>query len=188
MEDHRTISPEYQQLNSELHSNPRYGCNSARHLTRVTDALELVGGTTVLDYGCGKGGLVREIQSRPSLGIDIQGYDPAIPEFSDPPRPADLVISTDVLEHIEPELLRNVLTEINSMAGKAIIYLIALRLDSTKLLPDGTNPHKIVKPWTWWVERLVTVHKGFSIEVLDRKKDHHVVFRLIKTSEISSPK
>jgi len=38
-------------------------------------------------------------------------YDPVFPEYGEP-RPADLVCCIDVLEHIEPDLVDNVILEL----------------------------------------------------------------------------
>ena len=43
--------------------------------------------------------------------IDYRPYDPAFPEYGEP-RGADLVCCIDVLEHIEPDLLDNVLDDL----------------------------------------------------------------------------
>ena len=96
----------------------------------------------ILDYGCGKG----------RLGTNKK-YDPALPEFSEEPEPADLVVCTDVLEHIEPECLDNVLRHIRSKMLKAGYFTIGCS-PAAKKLSDGRNAHLIIRPPEWWVEKL----------------------------------
>src|SRR5688572_1552544 len=111
----RRISEEYRDANRRLHeSNPKYGSSSARWAPKVLELIKTTGSLSVLDYGCGKGGLSAAL---PQLGI--REYDPAIPGKDTDPEPADLVICTDVLEHIEPSCLHDVLTHLRAVTKKA---------------------------------------------------------------------
>jgi cyclopropane fatty-acyl-phospholipid synthase-like methyltransferase len=101
----------------------------------------------VLDYGCGKGYLAKEIP------FPIWEYDPAIPGKDATPRAADLVACLDVLEHIEPELLDFVLDDIRRCV-KQIGYFVIHTGPSSKTLADGRNAHLIQQTATWWGERL----------------------------------
>ena len=61
----------------------------------------------------------------------------------------DLVFSNDVLEHIEPEYVTNVLQHINALADK----FIWLRIDTNparKVLQDGRNAHISLNSSDWW--------------------------------------
>ena len=122
------------------------------------------GCNSLLDYGCGKGSLVKCFQDR-HPAIPTQGFDPGHPDFTNPPEPADMVVCTDVLEHIEPELVTNVLQDIRCLSRKAAFFVIALREDSSKLLPDGTNPHKVVQDIGDW---LMAFNKAWG------KKSHEI--------------
>ena len=61
---------------------------------------------------------------------------------------------SDVLEHVEPEYLDNVLETIRSLTEKVAYFVIATSLDGTKTLPDGRDPHLIVEDGEWWVDRI----------------------------------
>ena len=141
------ISTSYQEQNRQLHElREDYGSRSARHAGKIRELMSQYGCETVLDYGCGKGALVRELPG-------AKGYDPALPEYSSPPEPADILVCTDVLEHIEPECLQNVLQDLSRCCGKILYAIIATR-PASKSLPDGRNAHLIVESAEWWMDQL----------------------------------
>lgn len=145
-----TITEDYRALNAELHRTRKdYGRRGGRHAARVLKLLKMFNASTVLDYGAGKGGLKAALPD-----VDVREYDPAIPGKDTPPEPADILVCTDVLEHIEPECLDDVLAELERLTLKVAHVVIATQPDQTKLLPDGRNPHLIVQPASWWQDRL----------------------------------
>jgi 2-polyprenyl-3-methyl-5-hydroxy-6-metoxy-1,4-benzoquinol methylase len=143
------ITEEYKKLNAELHeSNELYGTSGAKYGTFVADLMNRANTTDLLDYGCGKCTLAKGLE-----GCSVRGYDPAIPEYSALPEPADVVSCTDVLEHIEPELLDNVLAHIESLTNKAA-FLVASTVPAMKILADGRNAHLIVQSGQWWFNKI----------------------------------
>lgn len=172
----KTITPEYATLNQQLHDTCAfYGCNSHQHEPIVWRLMVEHGCNSVLDYGCGKGAFVRCMAER-HTGIPCQGYDPGHPEYLDLPKPADMVVCTDVMEHIEPELVINVLREIKMLSYKAVFFVIALRLDSSKLLPDNTNPHKVVQGVDDWLADFneAWTRKGWESTIHDYAPDKQI--------------
>lgn len=142
------ISDEYRKLNEDLHrTNVAYGVGAARHAPIVLKLAQRLKTTSILDYGCGKGYLAK------SLPFPIWEYDPAIPGKTDSPRPADIVVCTDVLEHIEPDHLDPVLMDLRRCMRK-IGYLVIHTGPSTKKLGDGRNAHLIQEKLDWWTHRL----------------------------------
>lgn len=101
----------------------------------------------LLDYGCGKSTLAN------NLPFSIQQYDPAVDKYKALPSPADIVVCTDVLEHIEPELIDNVLAHIASVMKRAA-YLVANTRPAVKTLADGRNAHILLRPPKWWCEKM----------------------------------
>ena len=85
--------------------------------------------------------------------MDVRNYDPAFPEWAGEPGQADMVYCGDVLEHIEPEYLDNVLDHIRDCARLGAILLPAL-IPARKHLADGRNAHLIVQPVGWWTKRI----------------------------------
>ncbi len=142
------ITDEYLQLNAELHvSNPNYGTSSARWAPQVRQLAERLGTRDILDYGCGKGLL------KQALDYPILEYDPAIPGKDKSPNPADIVICTDVLEHIEPACLEYVLDDLQRLTRKVAFLNIATG-PAKKILADGRNAHLIQEQLPFWLPRL----------------------------------
>jgi hypothetical protein len=88
-----------------------------------------------------------------------KGYDPAVDQFKTIHQKSyDCVFSNDVLEHIEPEYLDNVLKHIWQLADKYIWLRIDTR-PARKTLMDGRNAHLILETKEWWENKLQQ-HQG----------------------------
>lgn len=151
------ITDTYRELNRKLHSDqPAYGTSGKfkRHVHAVRCLIETHQSLDVLDYGCGK----RTLQD--ALGFGITNYDPALEGFDATPGPHDIVACTDVLEHIEPDCLADVLADIRRCTKKAAYLVIATR-PANKILADGRNAHLIVEDFHWWKTRIEAA--GFQI-------------------------
>ena len=148
----RLISDAYKKLNEELHkSNPLYGTKAAKHEPAVANFVTTTRAASLLDYGCGKGMLKPALQALcPSL--DIREYDPAIAGKSARPDPAEVVVCLDVMEHIEPEALQEVLSDIRSVTKRYAIFTVAVK-EAKKVLADGRNAHLIVQLKILWAEQ-----------------------------------
>jgi hypothetical protein len=139
------ISEDYCGLNRHMHKQyGDYGGGGQRHFHEVKEIAESMGTTDILDYGCGKSTLSMQFP------YAIKQYDPAILRFSALPEPADLVVCTDVLEHIEPDLIGNVMKHLQTLTRKGI-FAVAATGPSLKYLPDGRNAHLIVETPRWWL-------------------------------------
>ena len=84
----------------------------------------------------------------------FQHYDPAIPEWSAPPAPSDFVVCIDVLEHVEPEFIDNVLDDLARLTLK-IGFFTVTTVPAKKTLPDGRNAHLIQMPPGWWLPKFL---------------------------------
>lgn len=146
----RLISEEYIRMNARLHqANESYGTSGRNYADDVLKVHSIVQAVSILDYGSGKGTLKASLPQ----GLDVREYDPAIPLIAMHPEPADLVVCTDVLEHIEPDYLAEVLEDIHSLAVKGVYLTVATR-PAKKFLEDGRNAHLIVEPATWWISKI----------------------------------
>ena len=152
------FTPEYAALQKQFHlERPDYGISGSRYAEHIAQLAKKMGTRDILDYGCGKATLQK------SLPFPIQNYDPFIPEYMGPPHSAELVVCTDVMEHIELECLDAVLCHIATLTQKIVFFQIATR-PAAKTLPDGRNAHLIQQPVNWWLNRLMTY---FNIHHLD---------------------
>ena len=100
----------------------------------------------ILDYGTGQGSLVDALVAR---GMMVRGYDPAVEAYAAEPIPADIVVCTDVLEHVEPESLSDVLFLLQVLTIQVLFVVVALE-PCGKTLPDGRNAHINLKTAGDW--------------------------------------
>ena len=108
---------------------------------------------SLLDYGCGKGAMLQQLRQKYPF-LHCLGYDPAVSIYSQKPKQKfDVVFCNDVLEHVEPLYLDNVLQFIEHHSKK----YVWLRIDTqpaNKILSDGRNAHLIIENEDWGRERL----------------------------------
>lgn len=112
---------------------------------------------SVMDFGAGQTtleGKVRELIPERYEQLIWTNYDPGIEGIDIAPTGIfDLVLSSDVLEHVEPDQLPQVLKWLYERTKYYQYHLIAC--DPCKsTLPDGRNAHLIVETPEWWFNRL----------------------------------
>lgn len=151
------ISPEYLAANVELHSRGGYGISGGKWARDVFRAAKEIEARSVLDYGCGRGTLFQTLRAGGAgdqVGFEMREYDPAIPGKDARPEPADLVVCGDVLEHIEPECLYAVMSDLRDLAKRAV-FLVVATVPAKKVLADSRNAHLIVEPTSWWLPKIM---------------------------------
>ena len=143
---------------------------------------------TLLDYGCGKAipydkercrevDLRNPIQELCSLeSFDL--YDPAYEKYATlPDKKYDIVVCTDVLEHIAEQDIDYVLTEILSHSKKIVFLNISCQ-PALKHFKEGKfkgkNVHISVFDPSWW---------GHKIGNIWNKFNHLKVYTLCETKE-----
>lgn len=142
------ISEAYKEQLEEKHrTGAGFGKSGHRWAAIVKELAEMLETQDVLDYGCGKGELNLH------MPYQIKQYDPAVPKFSATPQPADIVVCTDVLEHVEPEYTDAVLADLERVTKKKLLLNISSRM-AEKTLPDGRNTHLVVEDAFWWIRKL----------------------------------
>jgi hypothetical protein len=165
----RLISPSYRDQQTELHKNPDYGVASTHFAPVVSRIINDYKVQELLDYGAGKGRLAESLDV--DHDITVQQYDPAIPEFSAEALESEMVACIDVLEHIEPELLDNVLDDLKRVTRSIGLFTVATE-EAMKTLNDGRNAHLIVEPASWWLPKIM---ERWDLHTFQRRDDGFMV-------------
>lgn len=175
----QTFSDNYADLNTKMHNRPKgFGRDGVSRVAHFLTVAIDYHPKTVLDYGAGQGTFKDEYIRVSDLGetnlnLSITNYDPAVERHNVKPEGVfDMVVCTDVLEHIEPEFLDNVLQEIWDYTGKAAYLLISCR-PAKNILPDGRNAHLIQEDPQWWVDRIVSDIHPWKVVSRGEKPDKH---------------
>lgn len=168
------IDPEYQAQIQSMHAGGKFD-NGAKQYKLIEPFVQKYQPSTMLDFGCGKGALIREIKTHFPDTL-CWGYDPGNPLYAVmPPRTFDAVISTDAIEHIEPEHLADNLALIGSKIERCGFFRIACH-PAKKFLPDGRNCHLIVAEPDWWrvqvLQHMPVEIVWERVEVFDRRDKH----------------
>lgn len=148
------ISADYLEEQRRLHGAPRgYGGSGRKWADDVLALALKYRARSILDYGCGRGtlghALLEQYLASDDLDFDVREYDPAVPEKSRLPAVADLVVCTDVLEHIESDRIWNVLEHLASVTRCAAFIVVSL-VASNKQLSDGRQAHILLRSVEWW--------------------------------------
>lgn len=172
------ITEQYRAEQAALHAKGNYGTAALQYGKVVGGLLSTTGARSVLDYGCGS---KRSLLQALSLPPDVvyEGYDPAIPEYAGAPMPAELVCCIDVLEHIEPTLLDNVLDNLSDLCDPYGFFTVHSG-PAVKVLSDGRNAHLTQEGPEWWMPRFKQrfevldtqpIASGFVVVVRSLKSD-----------------
>lgn len=152
------ISRLYWKSQRKMHANPRgYGKHGDAWAGTVAELARRYAIGSILDYGCGQGRLGVALREQ---GFHVRDYDPAIEGVSGMPLFADMIVCTDVMEHVEPDKLDNVLGHIRALARKLVFFVIATR-PAIKRLPNGKNAHLTIESEEWWQARVLG--RGFTL-------------------------
>lgn len=161
------ITPAHKSLYALHYQNKPSKLVPNSHLDQVVRFANEIDAHSIVDYGCGGYASIDGFCS-----LSVHNYDPAIPAFSALPPTADLVVCLDVLEHVEPDCVDEVISHIRDLAIKGI-YLTVSCSPSTKTLPDGSPWHCFVKDYEYWEEKFIDFdvleYDGKRKQVLGRK-------------------
>ena len=153
------INEDYKRQLQEMHStNTKFVGSGEKKLKKIRKFLNQYTPTSLIDFGCSHGELLPLLVEH--YNIRAVGYDPGVAEFENIPTTAvDCLTSTDVLEHVEPEMIDDTLKIINTLFTKSAFLLIA-SYPAKKSLPDGRNAHLIIESFDWWKTKLETFIDG----------------------------
>ena len=147
------ISPDYRKEMERLNEARTFGSAGRTFGLMVSEIVRKAGITHLLDYGCGKM-LLRDVIKNPPEGFMYQAYDPGIPDLADPPSPAEMVVCLDVLEHVEPDCVEEVLDHLEDLT-QLILFATVCTGPAVKKLSDGRNAHLIQQPLEWWLPKIM---------------------------------
>ena len=106
---------------------------------------------SIVEYGCGRSRLCDDLDY---AGASYTRYDPAIPGIDElTTNEAELIINTDVLEHIPLPDVDNVLASIASLGDK-VFFNICTR-PASEVLPNGSNAHCTLLTANEWLDRVL---------------------------------
>lgn len=159
------IRDEYvEQLRQHRGNDPDWGGSAVRNagdaIVRWLNKHKAI--ATVLDFGCGAGTLKPFIEKNARAGITVDEYDPSVDGKTRLPTDTyDLLITTDVLEHVEPASLDDTLRWMNGHSRRQFHHIDC---NETKdRLPDGRDVHLIVQPPEWWLSKLQYSNPGWAL-------------------------
>ena len=172
------ITDEYRRQQEVMHENPNYGTASVTFAPIVAQIIEKLQVTDLLDYGCGKMRLFDALKGKVKHQMRFQAYDPAIERLAGRPIPSPMVTCIDVLEHIEPDCLDDVLDDLQSLTMFVGFFSVSCK-PANKTLPDGRNAHLIQESPEWWIPKFTSrfelhtfqvVPSGFYVIVYKREQ------------------
>lgn len=147
------ISSDYQALLKREHKERRWGAASQhRNFADIKNWALRQNCRTILDFGAGCGALQFDMEAA-DCGISVTDYDPGTASDHLPGRPHDLLVSCDVLEHIEFRYLPATWDYFEKIAVRAMYHVIATRQAKARLV-DGSVAHLIVEPADWWLREI----------------------------------
>jgi hypothetical protein len=159
-----TISESYRQQQVKLHEDPNYGVASVGYAPLVAHVVRRYDVKHLLDYGAGKMRLKAALGDQ-DIDIGYTPFDPAVPGWDAPPEPCDGVACIDVLEHIEPDCLDEVLDDLARVTQRVGIFTVSTR-PARKVLEDGRNAHLIQQPGRWWLPRFLERFELATYQIL----------------------
>lgn len=170
------ITDEYRELNKKFHERERnagtpWGVSGRKYYKQVYNFANKIGAKSILDYGCGSSTLKGAFYGHGTLDdFDFREYDPCVPG-KDAKRPdkADLVVNTDVMEHVEPQFINDTLLELYNRSEKGLFMVIAT-ISSSEWLTSEINAHRTVENADWWINRIQSLGIRIDEVFVDRKK------------------
>lgn len=156
-----SYSNSYKEELKDLHRSKAFGTKSSIP-QEVVNCIERYQVTSILDFGCGKGNFLTTLKEN-YPDIEIFGFDPGNDLFSTLPAKVDMIYSSDVLEHIEPDHLTETLIDLKTRCSKVMYHLIACH-PAKRGMKDGRNAHLIIESPNWWRSKLQSVDYRISSE------------------------
>ena len=150
-------------------SNQNYDNPSDYIANVVSDLINANHFTSVLDYGSGKGWLMKALSV--SHNVDYRCYDPAVTQFERQPSPEELSVCTNVLEHVEPEKIDSVLDHLQALTQK--LLMLSISHCSTMPIYQGEGSQPLISHSShWWLPKIV---ERFTLDYLIRSPEEILI-------------
>lgn len=146
-------SSQYLKELEQLHSKKTFG-TAASLPESVKLLIDNYNIKSMLDFGAGKGNTSITIKNQYPT-INLYTYDPVTFPI-ELPNSVELIYSSDVLEHIEPNLIDETLLDLSSRSTRFQYHLIACH-PAKKSLSDGRNAHLIIESPEWWKNKISSI-------------------------------
>jgi 2-polyprenyl-3-methyl-5-hydroxy-6-metoxy-1,4-benzoquinol methylase len=158
------ISKEYKEKIVTRHTKKSWGGPISKHVpSLVYKNMILTKANSILDYGAGSGLFKEKMDIEyPNAKFNIHEYEPGIIGKDEDPPICDATVCLDVLEHIEPDKIDNVLQHIYDKTNKWA-YIIICCIPSYNTFPDGQNLHILQRESNWWLEKFKYEWNMFDI-------------------------
>lgn len=145
------------------------GLSLLSNAKRIGDFIRELNAGTVLDYGSGAGDAYRDPHKvHHTWGLKWQNvtcYDPSFKQYAKKPdRRFDVVICSDVLEHIPEQDVDRFIADLFDHAKLGVWASVCTR-PAKKFFSDGTNLHCTIKPVEWWRSKFEA--KGLRWELVE---------------------
>lgn len=123
----------------------------------------------ILDYGCGRGDQYKQPHRLHKVwGLQwwhVKLYDPAFKEHDERPYGKhDLVICSDVLEHVPEDQVPDVIGDLFMFARKAVWASICCRLAKKTFTGTDINLHVTVKSMDWWNQQFESMRQKMELQ------------------------
>jgi len=148
------------------HKNSTFSRGTAllKHIPEIARLMKLLGCKSIIDYGCGKAYFWNLEHWKAILDerASITLYDPALPEYEEIPQGRyDMLICTDVLEHIHPAQTDDFLKTLFLYTRRCVFLNISTKL-AKKTFPDGTNLHINLRTKEQWQKKIMDTRDWYG--------------------------
>jgi|ETNmetMinimDraft_21_1059911.scaffolds.fasta_scaffold184022_2 2-polyprenyl-3-methyl-5-hydroxy-6-metoxy-1,4-benzoquinol methylase len=179
------VSKKYKEKLVAFHRKRNWGNGAPPNAASIVyKYMAITRSNSLLDYGAGYGAFKQAIKKyqlstnyrQHRLDLNVHEYEPGVVGKDEDPPICDVTVCFDVLEHIEPNKIDNVLQHIYDKTRKWA-YVSICTVPARKTFPDGQNLHLLVKESSWWLEKFksnwdmleVTITTGHVILLLIKK-------------------
>lgn len=151
----------------KAHKNQTFSKGTAllKHIPEIARLSKLLDCKTAMDYGCGKAWFWNIPHWKAILDDQVQSvklYDPAIPEYSLVPEGRyDMVICTDVLEHVHPDQSDDFLKTL-FLYTRRVLFINVSTKPARKTFDDGTNLHINLRSRSQWDKKIMDIRNWYG--------------------------